>query len=222
MTQQPDVQPAPCGARPPEDVCVALASCAVILAGAYATDPRSDDAALLRSMGDLNLVAEWPFGGVDELAAVQELLQVGAQVPVAVASDEYRRLFVGPGHLDAPPWGSVYLDKDQIRFGASELELRQWMRENGIEAHDDRLGREPMDHVAAMLSLLGWLARERPELLETYLGRHLLPWVFRYLDCLEESAQQPFYQGLAGLTRLTLVGAAGDLGVTAQRRTLFW
>ena len=100
--------------------------------------------------------------------------------------------------------------------------LRQWMRENGFEAHDDRLGREPMDHVAAMLSLLGWLARERPELLETYLGRHLLPWVFRYLDCLEESAQQPFYQGLAGLTRLTLAGAAGDLGVTAQRRTLFW
>ena len=45
---------------------------------------------------------------------------------------EYRRLFVGPGVKPAPPWGSVYTDRDRVVFGASTLELRAWMRERGV------------------------------------------------------------------------------------------
>ncbi len=45
---------------------------------------------------------------------------------------EFRRLFVGPGVKPAPPWGSVYTDRDRVVFGASTLELRAWMRERGV------------------------------------------------------------------------------------------
>ena len=38
---------------------------------------------------------------------------------------EYRRLFVGPQAKVAPPWGSVYLDKDQVIFGASTMEPKR-------------------------------------------------------------------------------------------------
>ena len=41
---------------------------------------------------------------------------------------EYRRLFVGPGHLPAPPWGSVYTDHECVIFGEATLALRAWMR----------------------------------------------------------------------------------------------
>ncbi len=34
--------------------------------------------------------------------------------------------------LPAPPWGSVWLDKENVLFGDSTLALREWMRANGI------------------------------------------------------------------------------------------
>ena len=43
---------------------------------------------------------------------------------------EYRRLFVGPGHLPAPPWGSVYTDRECVIFG--EATLIGIQRERGL------------------------------------------------------------------------------------------
>ncbi len=51
--------------------------------------------------------------------------------------------------LPAPPWGSVWLDKESVLFGDSTLALRQWMRENGIALEAD--GNEPEDHFGTVL-----------------------------------------------------------------------
>ena len=127
---------------------------------------------------------------------------------------EYRRLFVGPGHLPAPPWGSVYTDRECVVFGESTLALRAWMRAVGVERLADE--RTPEDHIGLMLALLSFLAAERPELVDDYLRDHLLTWAPHYLEALEEAAEQPFYVGLARLTRLTLVGLQRERGLTVE------
>lgn len=124
---------------------------------------------------------------------------------------EYRRLFVGPARKPAPPWGSVYTDRECVVFGESTLALRRWMRENGIERTTDE--RTPEDHIGLMLVLLAWLAENKPELIEAYLTDHLLTWSSHFLDQLTEAAEQVFYRALAGLAKESLEGVQAELGL---------
>lgn len=143
--------------------------------------------------------------GVSEVEAALELMRFGA---LAGADDalvwEYRRLFVGPAAKAAPPWGSVYTDRECVVFGESTLELRAWMRAHGIR----RIGGEadPEDHIGLMLLLMAWIADNRPELLDEYLQLHLLTWADHFLEGVVKSAKHAFYEGLARLSRASLEG----------------
>lgn len=167
-------------------------------------------------------------GGTGEASAVDGTSGAaeasGASAPRAggfAADDalawEYRRLFVGPAAKAAPPWGSVYTDREQVAFGASTLELRAWMRSHGVA----RLGgeKDPEDHIGLMLALMAWLAQNQPADLDEFLCLHLLPWAGHFLDLMATAAEHPFYEGLARLTRATLDGiqAARDIQVEYPR-----
>ncbi len=201
----------------------AVSSCGLVLGALFSEDPRNENARrIIDGLSAMALPEEWPFGAGAELERAGALIKEGAAESGEALADEYKRQFVGPGHFEAPAWGSVYLDSDEVVFGVSTLELRQWMRANGIERSTDAdRGREPDDHIGKMVLLMGWLAESKPELLPEYLAEHLMPWAPRYLDLLEESAQQPFYEGLAVLARATLAGIAGALGVEAAKKPLF-
>lgn len=199
----------------------AIASCASVLGALFLNDPRTEEAQnIVSALADLDLATEWPLGHELELAHAQDLIAAGVGTSIEERASEYKRQFVGPGHFEAPAWGSVYLDKDQVVFGTSELELHQWMRTNGIESHEEH--REPTDHIGKMLALLGWLARERPTLVGSFLGEHLMPWAPRYFDLLEASAHHPLYQGLAVLSRTTLTCTVEELGVHVASKQLFF
>lgn len=203
---------------------------AIVFAGAslapfFLNDPRTGDAAdAFAALAELDVAAaaaQWPFAG-DEVAAVEGALAAMKEGLAAGADHddvvwEYRRLFVGPGHLPAPPWGSVYTDRECVVFGESTLALRAWMRAVGVERLADE--RTPEDHIGLMLALLSFLAAERPELVDDYLRDHLLTWAPHYLEVLEEATTHPFYRGLAQLTRASLegLGAARELSVTLPR-----
>lgn len=171
------------------------------------------------------LAAEWPFVEADQaLVPLQAMVsEAAAHCAAEDAGDalpddltwEYRRLFVGPAHKAAPPWGSVYTDKDQVIFGASTLELREWLRRQGI-AIDRGPGDEPEDHIGTMLVLLAWLADENPQAVDEYLTDHLLPWAPHFLGYMEEQSEHPFFRALAQLTRLTLEGARDEMGLQVR------
>ena len=188
----------------------AVALIGASLAPFFLNDPRTGDAAdAFAALAELDAeaaAAEWPFVEEAEarasLAAMVRGLAAGADNEELVW--EYRRLFVGPGHLPAPPWGSVYTDRECVVFGEATLALRAWMRRIGVARTTDE--RTPEDHIGLMLALLAYLAEERPELTDEYLRDHLLTWAPHYLEALEEAADHPFYQGLAALTRSTLLG----------------
>lgn len=179
----------------------------------YLNDPQNDADVIvpgLEAIAALDVEAaaeEWPFVSHEEAERALGLMRDG----LAAGPDanelmwEYRRLFVGPARKPAPPWGSVYTDKDMVVFGASTMALRDWMRHAGV-AMAKGSSDEPEDHIGIMLELLAWLAQEHPELIAEYLTDHLLPWSSHFLDQLEEAADHPFYEGLAALTRASLEG----------------
>ena len=153
----------------------------------------------------------WPFVADDRATASLAMMREG--VAGGIEADdlvwEYRRLFIGPNKKPAPPWGSVYTDRECVVFGLTTLALRRWLRENGIQRTTDE--KTPEDHIGLMLVLLAWLADNKPELVEVYLKDHVLTWSSHFLDQLAEAAEQPFYEGLARLTKESLEGLRAEL-----------
>lgn len=200
-----------------------LALIGSVLGPFFLLDPAHDRARIepgLEAIALLDLKAaadEWPFVPTDQ--AQEALSKMKAGLKDGLAHDaltwEYRRLFIGPAAKPAPPWGSVYTDKDQVVFGASTLELRSWLRKQGIaiaKAESD----EPEDHIGTMLMLLAWLSEEHPQLVAEFLANHLLTWSSCCLLKIEKAAQHPFYEALARLTRLSLEGAQEELGLLVE------
>lgn len=192
------------------DVLEAIAFVGEALAPFYLQDPVKGEAgAAFAAMAALDVdeaAAEWPFVN-DEEARTDLGLMVTGLSDGTDADDlmwEYRRLFIGPAPKPAPPWGSVYTDRECVVFGASTLELRAWMRERGIARTTD--DKTPEDHMGLMLALMAWIARNQPQDLDDFLRLHLLTWSTHFLDQLAEAATHPFYEGLARLTKATLEG----------------
>lgn len=169
--------------------------------------------------------AEWPFADeaeatrdlammVEGLAAGRAMSEGGAFCGDDDLMWEYRRLFIGPGAKPAPPWGSVYTDRECVVFGDTTLELRAWMREHGVARIVDE--RTPEDHIGLLLALMAWLAQYQPENLEEFLRLHLLTWAGHFLDELAEAAEHPFYEGLARLTKASLDGLQDALGLEVE------
>src|SRR5471032_793482 len=161
---------------------------------------------------------EWPYGEPEDLQPIATLL---AQFTTHEEPDAeaFQRLFVGPYALPAPPWGSVYLDKESVLFGDSTLKLREWMRQHGVEPHLDEA--EPEDDMGLMLMMASWLAENDARHLDTFLAEHLLPWSSRYLALLEQGAVHPFYQAVARLAQITLEGWQSFCSLAVVERELY-
>ena len=117
-------------------------------------------------------------------------------------TEQYQNLFIGPNELQAPPWGSVYLDPECVIFGHSLLALRDFLKRHQIAFQSQQ--DEPEDHIGLMLMLAAYLAENRPHLLAEFLSQHLLTWAPHFLSQLANVENHPFYQGLAQLTLIVL------------------
>ncbi|WP_278852070.1 Tat proofreading chaperone DmsD [Gordonibacter pamelaeae] len=196
------------------DVLEGIAFVGETLGPFFLQDPKTGEAgAAFQALAALDVdaaAAEWPFAGEAEarvcLALMKEGLAHGIEDDDLVW--EYRRLFVGPAPKPAPPWGSVYTDRECVVFGESTLALRAWMRAQGIARLVD--DKTPEDHIGLMLVLMAWIARNQPADLDDYLRLHLLPWSSHFLDELAEAAKQPFYEGLARLAKASLEGIQSE------------
>lgn len=182
-------------------------------------DPKDDAArssyAAFSALDPKAASQEWPYASHED--AYKALSEMVEGMKDGIDDDlvwEYRRLFVGPAAKAAPPWGSVYTDRECVIFGESTLELRQWMRHVGI----DRLveDNEPEDHIGLMLMLLSWIATNRPDLTDEYLKSHLLTWAGHFLEIMESEAKHPFYVGLARLTSSSLEGIRDERGIEVE------
>lgn len=126
---------------------------------------------------------------------------------------DYRKLFIGPGHLLAAPWESVYTSPDHLLFDAQTLQVRREYQRFGMPI--PKLHNEPDDHLGLELRFIvhlcgigiGAVEQEQPEVLDaalveirSFLNNHLLKWAPDCLNLVIEKAQSDYYRGCAHLT----------------------
>ena len=188
-------------------------SCAMLLGTLFIESPKSGAVAdVVRGICEMDLVNEWPYGATGEKEAIALLLKKVRELSPDALDREYHHLFVGPNNLEAPPWGSVYLDSEAVVFGDSCMALVRWMRAHGIALHEDS-SREPADQIGRVLVLLAWLCDNDPDLVDDYLQQHVLTWVFRYFERLETASEGLFYRAVARLASITLADIAARRGL---------
>ncbi|GAB4342600.1 MAG: molecular chaperone TorD family protein [Calditrichia bacterium] len=123
---------------------------------------------------------------------------------------EYARLFVGPFHVEAPPYGSVYLEENGRLMGESTIAVRKFYQKYGLELDEDFS--ELPDHIAAELEFVYYLlynqTREEEEnrLNEAgnfrtgvilFLEHFLAPFVQDFTEKIKQHSEEPFYTSLA-------------------------
>ncbi|WP_395677628.1 Tat proofreading chaperone DmsD, partial [Enterobacter sp.] len=159
---------------------------------------------------------DWPYAH-QSLVSIAQTFKTPADEP---SSEAWQRLFIGPYALPAPPWGSVWLDRESVLFGESTLALRQWMRENAIAF--DMQQNEPEDHIGTLLMLAAWLAENgRDTQCDQLLAWHLLPWSHRFLSVFIDNAGHPFYVALGKLAQLTLADWQSTLLIPVAEKPLY-
>ena len=121
-------------------------------------------------------------------------------------SDEYTKLFIGPGHLDAPPWESPYVGKEGLLFQESTLKVRYEYADSGYLPQD--YPRVADDHIALMMDYMAHMAKRTAAAFSgataddagdlaakqsRFIENHLLNWVPEYARKLEEAGASEFY-----------------------------
>lgn len=153
------------------------------------------------------------------------LVAMDKETPEALAED-FQQLFEGCEVMPAPPWGSVYLDKEQVIFGESTVAFRHFLTAQDMAL--DTGMREPEDQFGLMLLAMAQLIEgadasqddaesreaestevegteaQRAVVLDALLQTHLLPWAYRYLTLVQTHAQTDTYRLLAELAEAWL------------------
>jgi TorA maturation chaperone TorD len=148
---------------------------------------------------------------------------------------DHSRLFVGPMHLFAPPWSSIYLDIGMLN-GPSAQAVAETYRRNGVQISSQ--GSEPADHIAYELTFVAELCRRIRSSVDTqdydqaaqsllviqgFCSEHLSKWIEPFCDRVQNNAQTDLYRGLAllargvvNLTTLSVSRICGSLGLAAK------
>ena len=192
-----------------------------LLAAGYAP-PAPALAELLRD----GVEALAPLGG-ECVALVRELAEALNQTDPTALRKEHARLFVGPFELQAPPFGSVYLDEGRQLMGESTQAVLHFYQLAGLAPAPDF--KNPPDHVVAELEFMVYLLfneerleRDNPEQAETlaalrseFLDRHLGSWGPTFARQVTAQSTTEFYRGLGRLTECLLQQAMAAEGVCA-------
>ena len=186
----------------------AIADAFRVLGALFYLSPRDSGMADIRNyLAHGNLQSEWPWGTQDELNQIS--LDFATTTDLTVLAAHHQRLFFGPGPLLAPPWGSVYLDKQNCLFGDSTQALVGICAKRGIAPTQQyHTLREPLDHFGFLCFMIAISADADDEsLARSLLVEHLLPWSNRFLSLFDDAClESPFYRACGRLASLSLCG----------------
>ena len=134
------------------------------------------------------------------------------------ASDDFNKLFVGPGHKPCPPWSSVYADGKWLVNGPTARKVKSVFKAEGFAIPEGN--REPWDHISYEFQ---FMADEQKPLLDQgdnaaggqttgddaqsiakvrgFFAKYMAGWIPVFLDGVEREARTEFYKGLADFTR---------------------
>jgi TorA maturation chaperone TorD len=163
------------------------------------------------------LFAHWPLE-VDDESTVTGLKIMGDFTDswepkmLDTLKHDYRRLFIGPGHIPAPPWESVYLSIDGLVYEEQTMAVRKFYARYDLQS--PKRYKEPDDHFGLEMAFLAHLCTvalasmqvEDATCLESHLGaqrdflkEHVLLWAPTFLKRVIDHAQTAYYRGAAYL-----------------------
>lgn len=123
---------------------------------------------------------------------------------------EHTRLFVGPFHLPAPLYGSVYLERSGSMMGESTIEVREFYQNAGLK-YNDGFDELP-DHICVELEFMQYLCASQASafsngdvesalefriMQSTFLEKYLLPWMPDLSSRIQQNTDNSFYAALA-------------------------
>ncbi|MEE4243657.1 MAG: molecular chaperone TorD family protein [Desulfopila sp.] len=121
---------------------------------------------------------------------------------------DYAALFVGPFELPAPPYGSVYLEKNKTVMGDTTLQVLKMYQDAGLQVEE----KEPPDHIAIELEFLSFLCAEEVrahaqqdderagrlrQMRHMFFTTFLDVWVYRFCEAVRSGTGNTFYLALA-------------------------
>ena len=123
---------------------------------------------------------------------------------------EYSRLFVGPFQLGAPPYSSVYLDKQGLVMGESTQQAVEFYVKAGLDPAREIY--EPPDHIRIELEFMYFLLFKKvmneenqwQDLSCEFMEKHISHWAFAFTKKLTDRTENKFYSELSNLLELFL------------------
>ena len=185
------------------------------LGKAFFEDPTVE---LFNTLKEEALFADWPLEGSNNtmqagLDILQPYCDQWDEAAIQEVKGDYARLFIGPNHLLAPPWESVYRSEERLLFEKETLQVRAMYRQYGLALPSDCL--QPDDHFGLEMFFVAHLCRlglnaienEEKSILENvqqtladFFEEHICQWADLFLADVKTNAITPYYQGLAVLT----------------------
>lgn len=148
-------------------------------------------------------------------------------------SVEYAKLFVGPYELKAPPYGSIYLDKERKVMGDSTMEVMQIYNDAGLSI--DSEFHELPDHVAVELEFMYYLIYRETEAIERceiekssdyvktqdlFLDKFMCRWIPPFCKKIKEGADNKFYNALADCVSALVSSDKEYISIFLRKRLL--
>lgn len=143
---------------------------------------------------------------------------------------EYTRLFVGPHHLPAPPYESVYRNPERLMMQDETIDVRLFYAQNGYRV--TRISQEPDDTIGLELEFMLAMSKASTDaLLANDLSRladlistqwrfwdaHLSKWVPDFCNDIVENSTCEFWKSVATFTRSFLEQDAAELNALRNR-----
>lgn len=166
--------------------------------------------------------AEWPcfdnhcLPDFDSANAIKRLCEDAKSHAQNIGSwqrelaEDHLRLFSGPNPA-APPWESVWREKDGLLFGEQTEKVRNFYLDFGLGSAN--AGREPEDHLGLEIAFVAWLGgteqkslsgRDPSRALAAFMNDHLLCWQEACLARAAQNAASEFYRQNCLLCSLAL------------------
>ena len=151
-----------------------------------------------------DLLDGWASGAAKAASDMGLALLTTEQVQLSLAHAE---LFIGPFELIAPPYGSVYLEKNRQIMGDTTMGVLKSYQEAGLSVDE----KEPPDHIAIELEFMSFLSTREAEAraqgdasgAEKFFEKqkdfyhNYLRWVPNFCEAIKKGTKSPFYQSLA-------------------------
>ena len=141
---------------------------------------------------------------INEAAQALKMLEEVNETTIQTFEYDYNRLFVGPNKLLASPYESSYRNFEGTVLQQETLKVRNFYHYAGLQVADE--GQMPDDHIQFELEFILHVLsdptiQENDRIYMMFLEKHLLQWVFKHCERIEQHSKNAITYAMALLLK---------------------